>query len=81
MKLKYFRNILEKNLPIKFHDNLSSGSRNVPCGRTDMTKFVVAFRNVVKAPKTEADEDTETSEETAFNKVRFSQYTEKKKQT
>jgi hypothetical protein len=40
-----------------------------------MTKFLVAFRNVVKAPKTQADEEQETSEETAFNKVYFSQFT------
>jgi len=42
-----------------------------------MTKFIVAFRNVEKAPKTQADEDTDTSEETAFNTVQFSQYTAK----
>ena len=67
MKLEYFRHTLKKFLPLKFHENLSGGSRDVPCGRTEMTKFIVAFRNVVKAPKTQANEDTETSEETAFN--------------
>jgi len=40
-----------------------------------MTKFIVAFRNVVKAPNTQANEDTGTSEETAVNTVQFSQYT------
>jgi hypothetical protein len=29
----------------------------------------------VKVPKTQADEEPETSKETAFNKVHFSQYT------
>ena len=58
---------------------MSSGSRDVSCGRTDKTEFIVAFRNVVTAPKTQADEDTETSEETAFNKVHFSQFSIAKK--
>jgi len=44
----------EKN--IKFHENLSKGSRLVPCartdGRTDMTKLIVAFRGFAKAPNT-----------------------------
>jgi hypothetical protein len=43
-------------------------------GRTDMTKFLVAIRNLVKAPKTQATKESETSEETAFNEVHFSQY-------
>jgi hypothetical protein len=62
MKLEYFRPILEKYLPNKFHENLSSGNRDVPCGRTYMTKFLDAFRNVVKASKTQANEEPETSE-------------------
>ena len=33
----------EKYSNIKFHENPSSGSRAVPCGRTDMTKLIVAF--------------------------------------
>jgi hypothetical protein len=41
---------------IKFHQNPSSGSRVVPCGRTDRrigtTKLTVAFRNFAKVPKT-----------------------------
>jgi hypothetical protein len=36
----------------KFNENTSSGSRVVPCGRTDMTIQIVAFRNVANAPKT-----------------------------
>jgi hypothetical protein len=45
----------------KFHENLSSGSRVVPCGRTEkwtgwqtgMTKLIVAFRNFANARKSE----------------------------
>jgi len=49
-----------KNTQISyFHENPSSGSRVVPCGRkdrwtdgqTDMTKFTVDFRNFANAPK------------------------------
>jgi len=38
---------------IKFHENASSGSRTVPCRRTDTTKLIVAFRNFANAPKTD----------------------------
>jgi len=45
----FSRQIFEKFSNIKFHENPSSGSRVVPCGRidgrTDMTKLIVAFRN------------------------------------
>ena len=57
MKLKLSRQIFEKSLNIKFHQNPSSGSRDVLCGRigtdgqTDMTKLIVAFRNFANAPK------------------------------
>ena len=44
-----------KNSNVKFHENPSSSSRVVPCGvtdrRTDMTKLIVAFRQLSKAPK------------------------------
>jgi len=36
---------------IKFHANPSSGSQIVLCGRTDITKLTVPFRNFVNAPK------------------------------
>jgi hypothetical protein len=40
---------------MKFHQNLSSESRVVPCGwtdeRTDMTKTTVAFLNFSNAPR------------------------------
>ena len=56
MKLEFSRQISEKkNTRIEFHENTSTESRVVPCGRmdrqTDMTKLLVAFRNFVNAPK------------------------------
>ena len=54
MKLEFSRQIFEKVSNIKFHQNPSSGSRVVPCGRTDMTKLIVAFRNFANAPKKES---------------------------
>ena len=47
MKLEYsLENFEKKNSTnIKFHENPSCGSRIVLCGRTDMTKLIVAFRN------------------------------------
>jgi len=41
----------ENSSHIKFNENPSSGSRVVPCGRTDITKLMVAFRNSANAPK------------------------------
>jgi hypothetical protein len=35
MTLKFSRQIFEKYEDIKFHENLFSGSRFIPCGRTD----------------------------------------------
>ena len=35
MKLEFSRQIFEKYSNIKFHENLSSGSRVVSCGQTD----------------------------------------------
>jgi hypothetical protein len=55
MKLEFSRQFPEKCSNIKYHENPSSGSRVVPCGktygRTDMTKLIVAFRNFANAPK------------------------------
>jgi hypothetical protein len=41
----------KKSSNIKFHQNPSSRSRVIPCGRTDITKLIVAFRNCANAPK------------------------------
>jgi len=35
MKLEFYRYIFEKYYNIKSHENPSTGSRVVPCGRTD----------------------------------------------
>ena len=51
MKFEYSGQIFGKVSNIKFHRNPSSGSRIVPCGQTDMTKLIVAFRYSAKAPK------------------------------
>ena len=50
-KVGFTRNILEKYSNIKFHENPLGGSRIVPCGRTHMTKLIVAFRNLANTPK------------------------------
>jgi len=36
---------------MKFHENSSSGSRNVRCRETAMTKLIVAFRTFGKEPE------------------------------
>jgi hypothetical protein len=52
MKREFSRQIFEKSSNIKFHENPSSGSRVVPCGRTDRyDEANVAHRNFVNAPK------------------------------
>jgi hypothetical protein len=48
--LSYFIKIEIAIFLVKFHENSSSGSR-VACGRTDVTKLIVAFRNFAKAPE------------------------------
>ena len=54
MKVDFFKQISENYSNIKFHENPSDGSPVVPCGRTerrtDMTKLIVAFRNVANVP-------------------------------
>jgi hypothetical protein len=47
MKPEFYRQIFEKHSNTKFHENHSSGSRVVPCGRTDMAKLIVAFRKIL----------------------------------
>ena len=54
IKPEFSRQIFEKYTNIKFHENLYSGSRVVPCwqrGQRDMTKLIVAFRTFANAPK------------------------------
>jgi hypothetical protein len=50
MKLEFFELIFEKYSNVKLHEISSSESRVIPCGRTDMTKLIVAFRNFANAP-------------------------------
>jgi hypothetical protein len=51
MKLEFSWQIFEESPNIKFYQNPSSGSRFVPCGQTDLTKLILAFRNFSNAPK------------------------------
>jgi hypothetical protein len=51
MKFEFSGQIFEKVSNIKFHQNPSSENRVVPCGRTDRTKLIVAFRNFANAPE------------------------------
>jgi hypothetical protein len=51
MKLEFSPHIFEKYPNTKFHENLPSGSRGIPCGWTEMTKLIVAFRHFAKGPK------------------------------
>jgi len=46
--------VFENYSYIKFHENPSSGSQVVPCGRTDGhdEALTVTFRNFVEEPKT-----------------------------
>jgi len=49
MKLEFSPQTFEKFSDIKFHENPSSGSRAiVPCGRTNMTEWTVAFSQFCK---------------------------------
>jgi len=48
IKLESSPHVSEKYSSIKFNENPSSGSRVVPCGQTDMTKPIDAFRNFAK---------------------------------
>jgi hypothetical protein len=51
IQFKSSRQIFEKYTNIKFHENPSTGSRVVACGRTDMTNLIAAFNSFAKAPK------------------------------
>jgi len=49
MKLEFSGQIFEKHSNIKFHENPSNGRRVIPCGRTDITNLIVAFRKFANA--------------------------------
>ena len=51
MELDISRQIFEKSSNITFYGNPSIRRRVVQCGRTDMTKQVVAFRKFANTPK------------------------------
>jgi len=52
MKLEFSRQIFEKYSNIVSNENLSSGSRAIPCGQTDRhVEANIAFRNFANAPK------------------------------
>jgi len=50
LELEFSRQFFEKYPNIKFREN-PSGSRLVPCGRTDITKLIVAYRNFANSRK------------------------------
>jgi len=53
MKLEYPRQILERYSNISFRENLSSGSRVVPCRQTDrQDEALSSFANVPKSEVT-----------------------------
>jgi hypothetical protein len=53
IKFNFLDIYFKKYSNIKFHENPSSGSRDVPCGHTDgrTDDDAVVFRNVANAPK------------------------------
>jgi hypothetical protein len=51
MKVEFSSQTFKKYSNIKFHSNLSTGSRAVPYGQINMTKLKVTFHNFVNAPK------------------------------
>ena len=51
MKSEFCCQFFENYSNVKFHENPSSGRCIVPCGRTDMSKLIVALRNFWNAPE------------------------------
>jgi hypothetical protein len=78
MKLKFSRQIFEKSSDIEFNQNPSSGSRVVPCGQTEKTELIVAFRDFVNVSKNSwllISEDCSIYENVSLQHTRFvSQY-------
>ena len=60
LNLNFLDRFSKKSSNIKFHENPSCGSRVAPCGLTDMTKLIVAFRNVANVSKNEQWNDLHT---------------------
>jgi hypothetical protein len=64
MKVKFSGHIFEKLSYFKLHENRTSRSRVVPCGRagrqTDMTRLIVDFRNSANAPRSSQAPDIYT---------------------
>ena len=50
-KIEFSIYILEKSSNFNLNENLSGGSKAVPCGETDRTKLIMAFRNFVTGPQ------------------------------
>jgi hypothetical protein len=46
-----FSTDFRRKLKYQVYQNPSSGNRVLPCGQTDMTKLMVAFRSFPNAPK------------------------------
>jgi len=61
MKTGFSQHIFEKSSYSKFHENPSNESRIIACGRMDMTKLRVAFRNFVNVPKNSDNSETPSS--------------------
>jgi hypothetical protein len=51
IKLEFSGQIYEKFGGIKFHENLSSGNRIVPCGRTDVQSLFLFMQMRLKTFK------------------------------
>jgi len=59
MKLELSLHIFKKHSHNKFQENPPSERRVVACGRTDMTKLIVAFRSFADAAKNVREESAE----------------------
>ena len=55
-------------LRFRFHENPSSGSGFIPCGRTDMTKLIDAFRNFANVRKMAQYSDNKFDEVVLWNR-------------